>query len=578
MSTTSFRIITVSVLAILADVVPAQTTLTVPGGYPTIQAAIDAALPGSTILVAPGLYSENISFNGKNVAVQSTGGPLVTTISAMTPARVVTFTGGEGANARLQGFRITGGVGGIICFNASPTITDCTVTGNVIPTSAPTSHGGGILCAGTTSSASPVITNCRVTWNYTIDVGGGIAIENLGPGSVSPTISGCTISNNSADGLLSYPNNNFPDGGGGIYLFRQVNVGPSAPVIDRCVITDNTTLGNGGGIGAWYVNTVTVKSSRIALNGAFGATGLGGGVYANSNQIALTGCLVDHNSAYSGGGLSLWPTSVATVLNCTIVMNSAGSGSGIQAGSGSTSVTNSIVWGNSGSGISLYANATLLATFSDLPFFGSNPSNTFADPRFVDPTGDDFHLASNSPCVNTGTTGVVGLPTTDLDGTPRIQGLSIDMGADEVPTPPRAGSNEDLDLYNWINSVGDPQAPMIAAPSSSLLTVRLQSPGGTFNGLAPLIAGEFYPSSTSPGSLAGFPYVHLTQGIIIFAGSIGIPAPFTVPGLPAGGLTLSYQVPAGLSGNTLRIQGFVNAATAVNGLFAATAAHEIAFP
>src|SRR5438132_13793840 len=74
----------------------AQQTLHVPADQPTIQAAINAASNGDTVLVSPGIYVENINFNGKAITVTSSGGPSVTIIDGGQRGSVVTFFSGEG--------------------------------------------------------------------------------------------------------------------------------------------------------------------------------------------------------------------------------------------------------------------------------------------------------------------------------------------------------------------------------------------------------------------------------------------------------------------------------------------------
>ena len=69
----------------------------------------------------------------------------------------------------------------------------------------------------------------------------------------------------------------------------------------------------------------------------------------------------------------------------------------------------------------------------DLPLWlndlGSNVMNT--NPKFIDDSGD-FHLESDSPCIDTGTDELAQeLPEKDIDGNPRISGENIDIGAYE---------------------------------------------------------------------------------------------------------------------------------------------------
>ena len=56
------------------------STIHVPGDQPTIQAGINAASNGDTVLVDPGTYYENIDFLGKAITVTSSGGAAQTII------------------------------------------------------------------------------------------------------------------------------------------------------------------------------------------------------------------------------------------------------------------------------------------------------------------------------------------------------------------------------------------------------------------------------------------------------------------------------------------------------------------
>src|SRR5262249_16704802 len=71
--------------------------------------------------------------------------------------------------------------------------------------------------------------------------------------------------------------------------------------------------------------------------------------------------------------------------------------------------------------------------------------NINAQPMFVDSSNSDFHLQSNSPCINVGIVDTsFALPDIDIDGNPRIFGAAPDMGAFELqenPSPDPGGEN-----------------------------------------------------------------------------------------------------------------------------------------
>ena len=122
--------------------------LDVPGSYPAIQSAIDAALDGDVVLVGPGNYAENINFKGKAILVTSSEGPEKTIIEGSRRDSVVKFYSHEGRESVLEGFTITGGYprfdagqgGGVSIWLSSPTIRGNIISGNWA------CAGGGIFC------------------------------------------------------------------------------------------------------------------------------------------------------------------------------------------------------------------------------------------------------------------------------------------------------------------------------------------------------------------------------------------------------------------------------------------------
>ena len=90
--------------------VPAEGTNTriIPQEYSTIQAAIDASLPGDTIMVGEGTYLENIIIY-KSVALVGQG-PSVTIIDGNGSAQTILITAN---NVRIEGLNIRGGRRGI---------------------------------------------------------------------------------------------------------------------------------------------------------------------------------------------------------------------------------------------------------------------------------------------------------------------------------------------------------------------------------------------------------------------------------------------------------------------------------
>jgi len=85
------------------------TEIVVPDDAQTIQAAINMAANGDTVLVRSGKYAECIKFSGKAITVKSEWGPAMTVIDGGRVNSVVSFVEEEGYGSVLNGFTITNG-------------------------------------------------------------------------------------------------------------------------------------------------------------------------------------------------------------------------------------------------------------------------------------------------------------------------------------------------------------------------------------------------------------------------------------------------------------------------------------
>ena len=132
------------------------TVINVPADQATIQAGIDAAVDGDTVLVEAGLYYETIDFIGKNIVLLSSSGPSSTIIDGTTggdTTSVVNMSSwGFSADCIIDGFTIQNGLVGI---SASPDYSNPTLTiHNCIITNTGTAISGHFL-----QSTVPVLRN-----------------------------------------------------------------------------------------------------------------------------------------------------------------------------------------------------------------------------------------------------------------------------------------------------------------------------------------------------------------------------------------------------------------------------------
>ncbi len=338
-------------LVILPRALPAAT-LHVPAQYPTIQAGVDAASHGDSVLVAPGTYSgpgnRDIDFAGKSIVVKSEAGAEATIIDCQgsqgDPHRGFFFHNGETTASVVQGLTIKHGVetdpepydrgGAILCEYSSPTIKECHVD------SCGAIYAGGILCWYSSATVERnTVTACSSTgW------GGGIGCY----------ASAATIDENWVEGSSS-------NSGGGIAC-----VGEPHAVLEANTVVRNYSRCHGGGVSCLY-SSPSLTANTITQNYCAAADTQGG-----------------------GGIACLWGSRPA--------------------------VENSIVWGNSSStparDIWVGDSSSLSLRCSDAYVLDHGSGevvligwNISKDPLFCEPDNDwcnpdqnEFTLHSDSPC------------------------------------------------------------------------------------------------------------------------------------------------------------------------------------
>ncbi len=448
--------------------------------FDNIQAGIDAAVDGDTVLVAPGEYvvTEPVTFRGKAITVKSEAGPDGTTIRMGTPAdtnrgSVVVFENGETAASVLEGFTITGGTGfrfwfseesvfdwdgGAICFvNASSGfVRNCALVQNRAKNA-----GGGVMVY---SGSSAHLTDCIINGNSVAeDSAGGVCCAS----NSSVTMNNCIIAENSA-----------PTTGGGVGCYYN-----SSMTIENCIITENSTSIIGGGVICWDNSLVNLSGCTIAENSAAVA---GGGIYGRYNSsMTMINCTIMRNTSQDGGGVYCIGGSEGMLTNCIVAENIASWGGGIALANQGTFATfgNCTIWGNTagegGGGIGCFKEASMTVTNSIIGanaspsgreiFLAKSPTtssveysnvagrqagvhvqdasnldwgegNIDADPLFADPNNGDFHLKSQagrwdpnnqawvqdevtSPCIYAGD------PNSDWSAELWPRGKRINMGA-----------------------------------------------------------------------------------------------------------------------------------------------------
>lgn len=270
------------------DYVPDECVF-VPGDYPTIQSAIDAAPADGprSIVVAAGTYVEAINFLGKRVRVAGAGADLtVIAAPAGLKSSVVRATG-EPAGAVLEGVTVRGGQ-----------------TGTTLPNAGFVRVGGGIFA----DESALALKGCTVEDNAG-GFGGGAYFRRC-----TGSIRGCTFRGNDAGA----------DGG----AFQMIW---STMLVEDTVVTGNFANSRAGGIhvvgGDHTLRRVTISDNSSGnIVGGLSFVWLDG-FPPPLGRLLVEDCVIEGNAAtVSQGGIGILdetPADVQISLKGTQVCSNA---------------------------------------------------------------------------------------------------------------------------------------------------------------------------------------------------------------------------------------------------------------
>ncbi len=442
------------------------TVRLVPSQYSTIQAGIDAANDGDTVLVSDGTYYENIRFMGKKIVVASTY--LTTSDTShisrtvidgsrallVDSASVVYFISGEDTNSVLCGFTITGGTGtylpawdtreggGVLCISSGARLIRNIITGNTCSGGTPgsTIWGGGIsadlgtmlIIEGNTVSGNTlngawagaagiylwnttaIVQNNSVTDNTVSTQGSGSASHG---GGILCEVGTFVLKNNfiARNRALSLTATQYRSYGGGVLVRDGILEFRNNRVVDNLIQTSKSAsvFTSGGGIcllaiGASELRETILSGNYIGGNSALGgANSIGGGIAIRNQRARIENNIIEKNTALNGGGIGIegsLSAAPAVLVNNTIYDNNATQGGGAHFHAGAVVVSfNNIFWADTAQS---QAEISVSGSTAEVHYSDVQGGYSGTDNIDIDPLfvpGDSlFDLTASSPCIGRG--------------------------------------------------------------------------------------------------------------------------------------------------------------------------------
>ena len=377
-----------------------------------LQAAVNAAEPGTTVYVQAGTFygnfqmKEGVNVSGGWNADFTAQTDYATILDAQENGRVLNQPAAFStltvwSNLTIQNGKLaaalSGNLGAGVALNLKGQVKHCLIQNNTYSYSG-NCIGGGVGEDATPSSNTEVMVDDCWIRNNKASHGGGIRIRG--------TIQNSIIENNQTSG----------NSGGGAHL--------QAGRMVSCIVRGNISSNDCGGVRLY-------------------------------GKCDLINCLIYNNTATgSVGGVGI-ESALSNVIGNTIVKNNQVGGTGSIAGvkvaktlnPNNTFFVNNVVWGNMSNGtvenqqvyyISRYDKSQGQRSYNAIMGQKGDDSAetsiqlTAEDPGFVDAANGDFSLLSTSVLLDRGNSAKATV-TKDLVGNDRIVNSSVDIGAYEYP-------------------------------------------------------------------------------------------------------------------------------------------------